>query len=386
MNTSGPRAVTLIAPAGAGSRGDEAMLCAIADCLRQSGPVRFRLCWLEAPASKLGIPDVDSAECLPAVGRDAIASGDIISTIAGSTPPGHSVYLCGADVLDGHYSVRGSLLRIALVHALATRGVHATIVGFSLNDHVHPFCAEAMRQLPPSVRLCVRDPVSVRRAYNLTLRNVIPVADAAFLLKPQITEDTRRAECWIEGERSRRRAVVAVNVSVAADIVWPGWLTAYVRLLETLSRMPHRVSFILFSHDIRFGQADEVLLHQILQQLSIAARAAVYLAPSALSAAEIKQLCGKLDLVLTHRMHLAIAALGMGTPALALNYQGKVEGLYQLFNWPSGLVCPWLGSDERIALAATVCQCLDRLDELRTHLLAQLPRLFEMSLRNVVFT
>ena len=43
------------------------------------------------------------------------------------------------------------------------------------------------------------------------------------------------------------------------------------------------------------------------------------------------------DLVLTGRMHLAIAALGMGTPPLCVAYMDKFEGLFHLFDIASRL-------------------------------------------------
>ena len=56
-----------------------------------------------------------------------------------------------------------------------------------------------------------------------------------------------------------------------------------------------------------------------------------------LNAWELKHLAGMVDLVLTGRMHLAIAALGMGTPPLCVAYMDKFEGLFHLFNIASRL-------------------------------------------------
>jgi polysaccharide pyruvyl transferase WcaK-like protein len=62
--------------------------------------------------------------------------------------------------------------------------------------------------------------------------------------------------------------------------------------------------------------------------------------PVTLDSWEIKALSGQVDLVLTGRMHLAIAALGMGTPAFCTVYQGKFEGLMQMFELEGMTITP----------------------------------------------
>ena len=45
--------------------------------------------------------------------------------------------------------------------------------------------------------------------------------------------------------------------------------------------------------------------------------------------ADVATLAGRADFAITGRMHLAILASTVGTPAIALSYQGKIEGLYR---------------------------------------------------------
>ena len=49
------------------------------------------------------------------------------------------------------------------------------------------------------------------------------------------------------------------------------------------------------------------------------------------SATEIKAVCRHFDFVMTGRMHLMIAAFGMGVPAVGVDYQGKFSGLITHF-------------------------------------------------------
>lgn len=54
-------------------------------------------------------------------------------------------------------------------------------------------------------------------------------------------------------------------------------------------------------------------------------------ASASMVACEIKALCSHLDCLISGRMHLAIAALGMGIPVACIEYQGKFEGLFRHF-------------------------------------------------------
>ena len=57
-----------------------------------------------------------------------------------------------------------------------------------------------------------------------------------------------------------------------------------------------------------------------------------------LSASEIKAVAGLVDGVVTGRMHLAIAALGQGTPVAAITYQDKFQGLFAHFGVSESLL------------------------------------------------
>lgn len=100
-----------------------------------------------------------------------------------------------------------------------------------------------------------------------------------------------------------------------------------------------------------------------------------------LNAWELKHLAGMVDLVLTGRMHLAIAALGMGTPPLCVAYMNKFEGLFQLFDIDGLVVEPALVS-ECDEILAKMAEVVGGLEELEGKIKSKLPEIMDLSAKN----
>ena len=58
------------------------------------------------------------------------------------------------------------------------------------------------------------------------------------------------------------------------------------------------------------------------------------------SARQVKAISGHCDLILSGRMHLAIASLGQGVPVVCLTYQDKFEGLMEHFGLKGNTFLP----------------------------------------------
>lgn len=81
-------------------------------------------------------------------------------------------------------------------------------------------------------------------------------------------------------------------------------------------------------------------------------------------------------------MHLAIAALGKGVPAICIAYQGKFEGLYQHFGLSAAdLLSPssFLTQD---GIKSALIEFIDQSDEIRENVGKRLPEILAMSKRN----
>jgi polysaccharide pyruvyl transferase WcaK-like protein len=98
---------------------------------------------------------------------------------------------------------------------------------------------------------------------------------------------------------------------------------------------------------------------------------------------QLKAIAGLADGVLTGRMHLAIASLGMGVPVVALTYQGKFEGLFRHFDLPSWLLLSPAQTLRPGLLEQTLERFIDELPSLRTSVAAHWPTVLAASQRNL---
>lgn len=318
---------------------------------------------------------------LAAVGGRSLAE----TVVDDRGPAGPSaVAVIGADVLDGFYGSGPVQERVELLVRAVEAGTPASIVGMSLNVAPAEAAARALREVPHAVRVCARDPRSAARARALLDVPVALTADPAFLLEPVAT-GLERILPWVARQRSAGRRVVGVNGNALLARLRPGdpsdAADDLAGVMAQLARRQAEPSFVVIPHDLRLDADDVAVAHRTLAALpeSLAARTIV---AEGLRAAQVKALCARLDVVVSCRMHLAIAAIGAGTPAVCMEYQDKVGGLYDHFGL-SGLTFTVedLRSPGRVAervLAALAASGL------RYRIRAALPRVIRLAGANFV--
>ncbi|MFN8123800.1 MAG: polysaccharide pyruvyl transferase family protein [Thermoleophilia bacterium] len=240
-------------------------------------------------------------------------------------PPGvDAVIVAGADIMDGFYGPGPVEERVDLLIAAHRRGLPTAVAGASLNRAPHPAALAALRRLPAATALRFRDAPSARRARALLGRPVELVADPAFLLAAE--PPAPRLAGWVAGHRSAGRTVIGLNANGLLARLQPGLdsVSAHAALAAALSRRLGAAAVVLIPHDLRPGSDDLALARGITGSLPGEVDVAVCDDPSA---ARAKGLCALLDLVVTGRLHLAIAATGAGTPVMCMDYQDKVAAL-----------------------------------------------------------
>jgi colanic acid/amylovoran biosynthesis protein len=139
---------------------------------------------------------------------------------------------------------------------------------------------------------------------------------------------------------------------------------------------------MLIPHDFKSQSGDMAMLHALEKKLRHDGFTHVRYTPIN-RPDKIKRIVGLLDLVITGRMHLAIASLGCGTPTLSITYQDKFEGLYQHFGLPfEHIIAPMqcLGDE----LLARINHAFTQRHDNREHILASLPQVKALALRNLV--
>lgn len=301
---------------------------------------------------------------------------------------GHdALAVLGADVMDGHYSVDHSIRAIIAADLAARAGLRALILGFSFNAKPHPALAAAFARLDRRVVLNLRDAVSLKRFRAFAPVPARLVADAAFTLEPgQVDGETT---AWITSQRAAGRRVIGINLHPMlvrpSDPARLNRMIAQMADAITAASAVAPLAWLLIPHDYRddSGDGDGLALEPLQTRLARSPDIHHCLFPGRHPAATLKALAGQVDGVVTGRMHLAVAALGMGVPVMCLTYQGKFEGLLAHFDLPADhLLTPEMLEREG-ALTAALDGFLRDLPDLSAQVQRKLPEV--LALANVNF-
>lgn len=264
------------------------------------------------------------------------------------------VFLNGADVLDGKYSVDFSIKRLSMIKYAARSNIPCTITGFSFNARVPDAVVQAFNEIPSSVRFCLRDPGSLQRFNERTNHQGVQVADLAFLLQPKdVSNDPGAQKIQKAAENGRLCVGLTPNLHCVSADVPPEQkrkicLEFFTRAAEELSKK-HGCLIVLLPHDTRGPHADNLLCDELSARLTPIGIEHINM-PSPADPAYVKGLLHHCHLAITGRMHCGIAALGTGTPVILIDYQDKVKGLENFFNMDLSVK---LDADIDAALART---------------------------------
>jgi polysaccharide pyruvyl transferase WcaK-like protein len=246
-------------------------------------------------------------------------------------------YCLGADVMDGFYSDNVTLLRLHLVALAAKTGADSAILGFSFNHQPTDATVQSLSQLPANVRLCCGDPISHQRVKQCVKHPVELVADLAFMLQPAQDSDLALSVSrWVSAQKAQGRVVLGINANAlhltkVTRLNRNEFIQFYANAFINLFSRNQKISLLMIPHDFRGDDSDVSIAQAILEAMPAAIKPYCMQVPTPCSAAEIKSICAELDLVLTGRMHLAIACLGQGISVGGVTYQGKFEGLFHHF-------------------------------------------------------
>lgn len=292
----------------------------------------------------------------------------------------------GADVMDGYYSVEYSTQLLIAADLAARSGMRALFLGFSFNETAAPELAACFSRLDQRVTLNLRDRISLARIERFAPVRARLVADSAFTLRPgEVDAETTG---WIEAEKAAGRQVIGINLHPMlirhADAKQIRHMVGQMASAVGAASAEAAFSWLLVPHDYRddTGDGDGICLRPLLEELQAVHGVRCRYFQGTHRAATLKALAGKLDGVVTGRMHLAIASLGMGVPVLCLTYQDKFEGLYNHFDLPREHLLPPKIFDTEGALEGAMLRFLTTLPALRSTIAQERPLVTELAQAN----
>ena len=362
--------IGILPPASAGSLGDQAMIDAAAGYIvdQLHRPVLIGPNFMHV-RSKAELPKGTGARAvLPIMARMMLTC--------------RSMGCIGADVLDGVYNPDQVIKRVRFLSIAHRLGRTARVFGASWSETPSDIIIALLRK-SPWLQLCARDPISQARMEKTLGREVRLVADLAFLMQSGLTTPAAmRARDWVQERRRAGRVVMGVNLSghTLAKLPGDGVQVLAAPIIRWLAADAAR-DVLLMPHDRRGNVVgDGGVLGRLREILSDRFADRLHALPVELEAWDLKALAGEVDLVLTGRMHLAIAAMGMGTPAICTVYQGKFEGLMAHFGLEGMTVAP--ADMDSAACDAQLARVTESRAAISGQIQARLPYILDLSRRN----
>lgn len=278
-----------------------------------------------------------------------------------------AVFAIGADVYDGSYNPREIIVKLDVLNLIANTGASTRIVSASFSEEIDSDVSGRLAKHKAHVGLCARDDFSLARVREHHDGAVL-TADAAFMMQP--------ASRFLGNELdSSTQPIIGLCIK-AGDLKATEDSRQAIR--NTIARIQQMgIRLVALPHHPNDVLAMKSLIDDFNGENWINPE------PTLLDAPTIKYLAKHCELVITGRMHVAIAALGTGTPAVCFHYGGKFEGLMKHFDleWSSFLQdrsSPYFAEQ----LWEKIVYCLDHNREIRAEVSAAWPKVEALSMRN----
>lgn len=288
--------------------------------LRRFGEIRFKLgLW----SIKHGIP------LLPQV-----FLGDIERREAREYKTADLIVSSGGTYLVENYSLAARVFDYQLSLYLEKPLVFFTQ---SLGPFADPSNRKALLPIfSDSIAILVRDERSRRNLAELGVNNpnIHLAADAAFALSD--LQALNAAKLPVEKSSKRMRVAISVREwrhfkSIAPEQGMKQYIDALRALSDHLVEKHNaEITYLSTCQGMpEYWTDDSKLAQSIVDGLSETTRQSVSVDSSFHQPAELAQMLKSYDLVIATRMHMAIIALGVGTPVLPIAYEFKMQELFE---------------------------------------------------------
>lgn len=239
-----------------------------------------------------------------------------------------TLVVLGADSVDGVYGLRSLSQRVGLLNDHAARGGRSFLANFSFRSDPSQESVSLLKCLRSDVALVARDVNSQARAAAALRREVGIAPDVAQHLRPDATPAVLGLGVDIQRQSQGRKVIGVVPNAHFGSLYGDrsGVLQGFTDLVVDLRG--RGFACVVIAHDIRTDPGDPALVRDIV---AASGEEHVYdFVPE--TAAEAKAMIATTDLLVTGRMHAAVAALSQGVPCIGLDYVDKFAGQFDWWN------------------------------------------------------
>lgn len=288
--------------------------------------------------------------------------------------------LIGADVLDGKYSDRRTIIRLMIVNFASRMRLNSRVVSCSFNKEPTKKSKYFLRNTDQRVVFYPRDELSKNRLAKLIKNPITQSADAAFLMNPA-QSGYEEFLSWHSQLSENNQHLIIVNLN-ALFVNEAFYESHYQTIQNLISISNHKIAFVFIPHDIREENNDYTALNRLCADLIQDFDVDIFIPKiDHLNARYVKAIAAYCDLAITSRMHLGIACLGQGLPVIGIAYQGKFKGLFSKFEIVD-LIIPMEQLDAEV-LSRKASNVLSNLEEYSNKVKRNLDEIKGLSWNNI---
>lgn len=235
-----------------------------------------------------------------------------------------SVYMVGADSVDGTYSQTQSNGKLDNAGLAASIGVPTSVVSFSINRLSNETC-ERLHRLPPSVKLVPRDPVSYQRLCDAGITPSNLGADLSYLVRPNALEIDQDTRSFCDRNAGRLLGVNINNQMMVALQDRPASLLYLAEAYATVASIRELSVLLLPNTDRQFDRFYSDLFSLLRD------RCDTHVVQPVPSCGGFKHLISLCEYLFSVSLHVSHFSLSVGTPVTCFPYVGKFEGVLREF-------------------------------------------------------
>lgn len=294
-----------------------------------------------------------------------------------------TLVVIGADILDGGCGREQAMNYYNIMKSALMSGMEVITMGMSFNDKNYPEITSMISALSHmGLKINVRDEVSFKRLKSYGCINLTQVADMAFLFdesKYKISQFADNLKSQISQYKLSGKKILGLHITATKENI--ELITD--KISKSLEKYANEV-LLLMPHDYRCYDSivsDKQTIDILYQKLSDKGLNVIngYDLKNEIDVKSVVELC---DLLVTCRMHIAIAALSKGVPVISFVYQGKFEGLYKFYDFKHNLMFE-KDSFETKDLITAIDYCLS--NDLKEMIMNSNEKVFKLSSLNFNF-
>ena len=251
-----------------------------------------------------------------------------------------TLIVIGADVLDGGCGIQQAVDYCNIMLDALYTGKKVIITGMSFNNYNNPEIVEKIINVSfAGAIINVRDEISYSRLKLLGCKNLVQVADMAFLFdetKYKTSEFANNLKMQLDEYKSQGKKIVALHLTSTQEKA-DDFVDKVIKSIKEYKD----VVYVAFPQDYRiipdYLLPDEDMCNKICEKMSELGFEVIN-AYKLQNEIDVKSVIGLCDLLITCRMHIAIAAFSKNVPVISFVYQGKFEGLYKFYDFEQNLM------------------------------------------------